>query len=86
MTGFYCTFGYGETLRVESFQLRHPPDPSVLLCDRKGCEQVAEYLEVWDDGREDRVCSSHTDSMTHASRLPRREPSSDRLFRSRPAA
>ena len=72
-------------LRMEFFQLQHPPDVTVL-CDRKGCEQVADYLEVDDYGQEYRVCAVHTDSKIHASRLPTREPSPDLIFRSRPAA
>jgi hypothetical protein len=31
---------------------------------------VADYLEVDDHGHEYRVCAAHTDSKTHASRLP----------------
>jgi hypothetical protein len=74
-----------KILRMVFFQLHHPPDVTVL-CDRKGCEQVADYLEVDDYGHEYRVCTSHTDSKTHASRLPTRKPSPDLPFRSRPAA
>src|ERR1700745_1550257 len=40
---------------MEFFQLHHPPDVTVL-CDRKDCEQVADYLEVDDHGQEYRVC------------------------------
>ncbi|HVH86740.1 MAG TPA: hypothetical protein VM912_08450, partial [Terriglobales bacterium] len=36
---------------MEFFQLHHPPDVTVL-CDRRGCEQVADYLEVDDHGHE----------------------------------
>jgi hypothetical protein len=70
---------------MEFFHLDHPPDVTVL-CDRKGCEQVADYLEVDDHGHEYRVCAWHTDSKTHASQLPTRESSPDLPFRSRPAA
>jgi hypothetical protein len=70
---------------MEFFQLQHPLNASVL-CDRKGCEQVADYLEVDDHGHEYRVCAVHTDSKTHSSRLPTRKPSPDFPFRSRPAA
>jgi hypothetical protein len=66
---------------MEFFQLHHPPNVTVL-CDRKGCEQVADYLEVDDHGQEYRVCASHTDSKTHASRLPTRKPCPDLPFRS----
>jgi hypothetical protein len=71
--------------RMEFFQLHHPLNV-IVLCDRKSCEQVADYLEVDDHGHEYRVCASHTDSKTHASRLPTRKPSPDLPFRSRPAA
>jgi hypothetical protein len=70
---------------MEFFQLHHPLDVTVL-CNRKGCGQVADYLEVDDHGYEYRVCAWHTDSKTHASRLPTREPSLDLPFRSRSAA
>jgi hypothetical protein len=63
-------------LRMEFFQLHHPLNV-IVLCDRKGCEQVADYLEVDDHGHEYRVCAMHTDSKTHASRLPTRKPSPD---------
>ena len=58
---------------MEFVQLHHPPDVAVL-CDRKGCDQVADYfyLEVDDHGKEYRVCASHTESKTHALRLPMR--------------
>jgi hypothetical protein len=38
-------------LRMEFYQLQHPLNATVL-CDRKGCEQVADYLEVDDHGHE----------------------------------
>ena len=72
-------------LHMDFFQLQHPLNATVL-CDRKGCEQVADYLEVDDHGQEYRVCAVHTDSKTHSSRLPTRKPSPDLPFRSRPAA
>ena len=40
-----------KILRMEFFQLHHPPDVTVLS-DRKGCEEVADYLEVDDHGHE----------------------------------
>jgi hypothetical protein len=70
---------------MEFFQLHHPPEATVL-CDCKPCEQVADYLEVDDHGQEYRTCASHTDSKTHASRLPTRKLSPDLPFRSRAAA
>lgn len=70
---------------MEFFHIHHPQDVTVL-CDREGCEQVADYLEVDDNGHENRACAWHTESKTHASRLPTPEPSPDLPFRSRPAA
>jgi hypothetical protein len=70
---------------MKFFQLHHPPDVTVL-CDRMGCQQVADYLEVDDHGHEHRVCASHTDSKTHISVLATREPNPDIPFRHRPAA
>src|ERR1035437_5786122 len=54
---------------MELFQLHHPLHATVL-CDRKGCEQVAVYLEVDDSGHAYRLCASLTDNTPHASRLP----------------
>jgi hypothetical protein len=85
LNGLCRIFGHRKIARMESFQLHHPPDATVL-CDRKGCEQVADYFEVDDRGQEYRVCASHTYSKTHASWLPTRKPSPDLPFRSRPAA
>ena len=78
-------FGRRKILRMEFFQLQHPLNATVL-CDREGCEQVADYLEVDDHGHECRVCAVHTESRMHSSRLPTRKPSPDLPFRSRPAA
>ena len=55
-------FGHRKILRMEFFQLHHPLNATVL-CDRKGCEQVADYLEVDDHGHEYRLCAMHTDSQ-----------------------
>jgi hypothetical protein len=85
LNGLCRIFGHHRILRMEFFQLHHPPDMTVL-CDREDCGQVADYLEVDDHGHEYRVCASHTDSKTHALRLPTRKPSPDLPFRSRPAA
>ncbi len=70
---------------MEFFQLHHPLNV-IVLCDRKGCEQVADYLEVDDHGNEYRACAVHTDSKTYALRLPARKPGPDLPLRSRPAA
>ena len=85
LNGLCHRFGHRKILRMDFFQLHHPLNATVL-CDRKGCEQVADYLEVDDHGHEYRLCASHTDSKTHSSRLPTRKPSPDLPFRSRPAA
>jgi hypothetical protein len=85
LNGLCRILGHHKILHMEFFQLHHPPDATVL-CDRKDCEQVADYLEVDDHGHEYRVCASHTDSKTHASRLPTRKPSPDLPSRSLPAA
>lgn len=69
--------------RMGFFQLHYPLDQTVL-CDHKNCESIADYLEVDDHGQEFRVCASHTESTTHASRLPTRKPNSELPFRSRP--
>jgi hypothetical protein len=66
------------------FQLHHPLNVTIL-CDRKACEQVADYLEVDDHDNEYRACATHTDSKMHVSRLPTRKPNPDLPFRSRPA-
>jgi hypothetical protein len=34
----------------------------MIVCDRDGCEAIADYLEVEDDGTEQRLCASHTRS------------------------
>ena len=47
---------------MEFFQLHHPPDVTVL-CDRKGCEQVADYLEVDDHGHEGERGADSTSRM-----------------------
>ena len=70
---------------MEFFHLQHPLNATVL-CDRKGCEEVADCLEVDDHGHEYLACAMHTDSKPHAFRLPTRKPSPDLSFRSRPAA
>jgi hypothetical protein len=41
---------------MEFFQLQHPLNATVLS-ERKGCEQVADYLEVDDHGQEYRACA-----------------------------
>jgi hypothetical protein len=54
-------------------------------CNRSNCEDIADYLEVNEHGREDFVCAAHTSSERHASVLPKGLPSAD-PHRSRTAA
>jgi hypothetical protein len=59
---------------MEYFLLEHPPD-RLILCNRSNCENIAEYLEVNQQGWEDFVCAAHTSSDKHASVLPKSVPS-----------
>jgi hypothetical protein len=69
---------------MEYFLLEHPPN-RVILCNRSGCEGIADYLEINEQGCEDLVCAAHTSSERHASVLPNGIPSTE-PYRSRPAA
>jgi hypothetical protein len=69
---------------MEYFLLEHPPD-RIILCTRSGCESIADYLEVNEQGGEDFVCAAHTSSERHASVLPKGVPSAE-PHRSRSAA
>jgi hypothetical protein len=70
---------------MEYFRLDHPPD-RLILCNRSNCEDIADYLEVNEHGREDFVCAAHTSSQRHASVLPKGVPSGGAdPRRSRPA-
>ena len=55
---------------MEYFRLDHPPD-RLILCNRSNCEDIADYLEVNERGREEFVCAAHTSSQRHASVLPK---------------
>jgi len=68
---------------MEYFFLDHPPD-RLILCHRSNCEDIADYLEVNEHGREDFACAAHTSSVKHAV-LPKGAPSTD-PHRIRPAA
>jgi hypothetical protein len=57
---------------MEYFRVDHPAD-RLILCDRSNCEHIADYLEIGEQGFEDRVCAAHTSSQRHASVLPRNE-------------
>ncbi len=63
---------------MEHFRLEHPPD-RLILCNRPDCEDIADYLEVNEQGREDFVCAAHTSSERHVSVLPTGVPSAEPL-------
>jgi|GEM_PF-837283 hypothetical protein len=67
------------------FQLEHPPN-EVVICDHMACEEVADHLDVDSQGRERRLCASHTSSDKHASRLPKRRPDPNLPYSARPLA
>jgi len=69
---------------MKYFRFDHPPD-RLTLCNRSNCGDIADYLEVNEEGREDFVCAAHTSSERHASVLPKGVPSAE-PHRSRPAA
>ena len=58
---------------MEYFRLDHPPD-RMILCTRSNCEDIADYMEVNEYGREDFACAGHTSSERHASVLPKGVP------------
>jgi hypothetical protein len=62
---------------MEYFRLDHPPD-RLILCNRLNCEDIADYLEVNERGRESFACAAHTSSVRHASVLPKGIPSAER--------
>jgi hypothetical protein len=61
---------------MEYFLVEHPPD-RLILCNRSTCDDIADYLEVNEHGREDLVCAAHTSSERHASVLPKGVPTAD---------
>ena len=65
---------------MQYFHLEQPLD-EMILCDRKGCEAIADYLEVELDGTEHRLCAFHTMSDKYASRLPTRAPDPNTPYR-----
>ena len=65
---------------MQFFHLEQPTD-EVILCDRDGCEAIADYLEIEDDGNEYRRCAFHT---RYASKLPVRRPNRRTPYRSTP--
>jgi hypothetical protein len=69
---------------MEYFCLDHPSD-RVILCNRSNCEDIADYLELNEDGGESFACAAHTSSDRHASVLPKGVPSSER-YQSRATA
>jgi hypothetical protein len=58
---------------MEYFRVDHPPD-RLILCSRSNCENIADYLELNETGREDFTCAAHTSSERHASVLPKGVP------------
>ena len=71
---------------MEYFRLDHPPD-RLILCNRSNCDDIADYLEVNEQSREEFVCAAHTSSQRHALVLPTGVPSRGAAqHRSRPAA
>jgi hypothetical protein len=69
---------------MEYFRFDHPPD-RLILCHRSKCEEIADYLEVNEQGRENLVCAAHPSSERHASVLSKGVPHAER-HRSRTAA
>lgn len=69
---------------MEYFLLEHPAD-SVVICDRPGCEGVADYLEL-EGNRASHLCASHTTSQKHVSRLAERSLNPEVPYRARAAA
>jgi hypothetical protein len=70
---------------MELYQLEHPPD-RILLCSHSDCNEIADYLELTEDGGEEVLCASHTSSDKHVSVLRKRACHTGHAFRSRPAA
>ena len=62
---------------MEYFRFDHPPN-RLILCDRVNCEDIADYLEIDERGRDDLVCAAHTSSKKHASVLPKGVPHAER--------
>ncbi len=58
---------------MQYFHLEQPHD-EMILCDQAGCDAVADYLEIEDNGMEHHLCAFHTRSQINASRLPARAP------------
>lgn len=63
---------------MKHFRLEHPPD-RLFLCNRPDCEDIADYLEINEQGREDFVCATHTGSERHVSVLAKGVPSAEPL-------
>jgi hypothetical protein len=70
---------------MEYFLLEHPPD-RLILCNRSGCNGIADYLEVSEQGGEDFLCAVHTSSEKHALVLPKGVPRGATPHGRRPAA
>jgi hypothetical protein len=61
---------------MEYFRLDYPPD-RLIICNRSNREDIADYLELNEDGREYFACAGHTSSERHASVLRKGVPSSE---------
>src|ERR1019366_6674989 len=88
LNGLCRIFGPRKILRMDFFQLHHPPDVTVL-CDRKGCEEAKKRRTT----RKWTITIKNTESALRtptARRMLRgcrsRKQSPDLPFRSRPAA
>ncbi len=55
---------------MEYFRVDHPLD-RLILCNRSNCEEIADYLELNERGRENFACAARTSSERHASVLPK---------------
>jgi len=70
---------------MTSYGLEHAAE-RIVLCDFMACENVADYIDVDEDGHEHFECAAHTNSTVHASRLPKRAPGAGYPYRSKAAA
>jgi hypothetical protein len=70
---------------MELYQLEHPSD-RIFLCTHSDCNEVADYLELNEEGGEQVFCAGHTSSDKHVSVLQKRACHTGYSFRSRPFA
>jgi len=62
---------------VKYFRLDYPAD-RLILCHRSQCDDIAEALEINEQGGEDFACAVHTSSRRYAAVLPEGVPTSER--------